>query len=100
MKLISKSSFAGVLALVLAPLSASALPLDCDIACEEFESCSLKCAVPWTSRVITCGMWADLYHSGTTCVPTLTAEDIEEELMSSEDVDASSACSEQDDSAR
>ncbi|WP_342380754.1 hypothetical protein NVS55_13930 [Myxococcus stipitatus] len=46
MKLISKSLFAGVSALVLAPLSALALPPDCDEICAEFEACNTTCAVP------------------------------------------------------
>lgn len=91
MKLISKSLFAGVSALVLAPLSALALPPDCDDICVEFEACNTTCAVPWTTRIINCGIWQDLYHQPGSCVPAL-AEGSEEELMSSEpteDVNAS-----------
>jgi len=99
MKLISKSLFAGVAALVLAPLSALALPPDCDEICVESEPCDTTCAVPFTSRIINCGIWQDLYHHPGTCTSTL-AEGSEEELMSSEDADASWERSEQDSSAQ
>lgn len=102
MKSISKTLFAGVAALVLAPLSALALPQDCDDICGESEPCDTTCAVPWTSRIVNCGIWRDVYHSGTACMPTL-ADGSEEELMSSEsaeDINASWEHSAQDDSAR
>ncbi|AGC44070.1 hypothetical protein MYSTI_02754 [Myxococcus stipitatus DSM 14675] len=91
MKLISKSLFAGVAALVLSPLSASALPPDCDEICWELEACNTTCAVPWTTRIINCGIWEDQYHQPGSCQPSLS-EGGEEELMSSgpvEDVNAS-----------
>ncbi|AKF82342.1 hypothetical protein MFUL124B02_27330 [Myxococcus fulvus 124B02] len=99
MKRISKTLLAGLTALVLAPLSALALPPDCDVICEEFEACDTTCAVPWTTRIINCGRWATEYHSGTTCTPYLAAEGGEEEALmsseSSEEVDASWERSEQ-----
>ncbi|MCY1002782.1 hypothetical protein OWM54_37095 [Myxococcus sp. MISCRS1] len=94
MKLMSKTLLAGFVACVLSPLSALALPPDCDDICVEYESCDTTCAVPWSTRIITCGRWATEYHHpNPACMPSLAAEGSEEEsLLSSEDaeeVDAS-----------
>ncbi|MBZ4414722.1 hypothetical protein K8640_41560 [Myxococcus sp. XM-1-1-1] len=90
MKLMSKTLLAGFAACVLSPLSALALPPDCDVICEEFEACDTTCAVPWTTRIINCGRWQTEYHQPGTCTPYLVDGEGEEEvLMSSEDVDAS-----------
>lgn len=94
MKRISKTLLAGFTAWLLAPLSALALPPDCDVVCVEFESCDSTCAVPWGSRIINCGRWATEYHHpNPACPAALAAEGSEEEsLMSSEygeEVDAS-----------
>lgn len=51
--LFSKSLFAGVAVLFLAPMSAGALPRDCDVQCTPTSSCRLLCAVG--SSVINCG---------------------------------------------
>ncbi|MFY1829404.1 hypothetical protein ACN47A_26035 [Myxococcus fulvus] len=98
MKRISKSLFA---ALALAPLSALALPPDCDVRCVSPIPCRIVCAIPWTMDVVTCGVWVEDYDPGASCVPGATAGAREEEepLFSSEDadeVDASWECSEQD----
>ncbi|GEN09157.1 hypothetical protein SAMN05443572_105411 [Myxococcus fulvus] len=90
MKLVSKTLLAGFTAWVLSPLSALALPPDCDEICVEFEACDTTCAVPWTTRIINCGRWETEYHQPGACTPSLAAEEGEEEsLMSSEEVDAS-----------
>jgi hypothetical protein len=97
MKRISKSLFA---ALALAPLSALALPPDCDVRCTSAIPCRIVCAIPWTMQVVTCGAWVADYDPSAACAPGLTAEDREEEqLFSSEEadeVDASWECSKQD----
>ncbi|MCP3064897.1 hypothetical protein LXT21_39610 [Myxococcus sp. K38C18041901] len=90
MNRISKTLLTGLTALVLSPLSALALPPDCDVICADFEACDTTCAVPWTTRIINCGRWETEYHQPGMCTPSLAAEGNEEEsLMSSEDVDAS-----------
>ncbi|AKF82343.1 hypothetical protein MFUL124B02_27335 [Myxococcus fulvus 124B02] len=97
MKRISKWLFA---ALALAPLSALALPQDCDVLCVSPIPCQIVCAIPWSTRVVSCGFWVEAYDPGASCVPSATAEAREEQqLFSSEDadeVDASWECSEQD----
>ncbi|MFY2559299.1 hypothetical protein ACN469_16825 [Corallococcus terminator] len=83
MNLLPKSLFAGLAALVLAPLSASALPPDCSQdRCNENEPCWLVCAIPWSMQVVTCGEWVTEWEYGT-CGGA--ARDTEEaELSSSE----------------
>ncbi|MCK8502904.1 MULTISPECIES: hypothetical protein [Myxococcus] len=97
MKRISKVLFA---ALALAPLSALALPQDCDVRCVSSTPCRIVCAIPWSMQVVTCGVWVADYDPGAACAPGLTAETPEEaQLFSSEEadeVDASWECSEQD----
>ncbi|NTX01027.1 hypothetical protein [Myxococcus sp. CA040A] len=83
MKLLSKSLFAGVAALVLAPLSASALPPDCSQdRCNESTPCWLVCAIPWSMQVVTCEEWVTEWEYGTCGGAALGTE--EEELSSSE----------------
>ncbi|QSQ18794.1 hypothetical protein JY651_25890 [Pyxidicoccus parkwayensis] len=67
MKLFSKPLLAAVL--TLAPLSALALPQDCDLACDADSSCSLRCALPWSFQVVTCGQWVERYDPTATCAP-------------------------------
>ncbi len=43
--------------LTLAPLSASALPKDCDEVCTFNTPCDTVCALPGSFKVITCGAW-------------------------------------------
>ncbi|MBZ4414723.1 hypothetical protein K8640_41565 [Myxococcus sp. XM-1-1-1] len=96
MNRISKSLFA---ALALAPLSALALPPDCDVRCVATTPCRIVCAIPWTMQVVSCGVWVEDYDPGAACAPGLTAEAGEEPLFSSEEtdeVDAAWECSEQD----
>lgn len=97
MKRISKSLFA---VLALAPLSALALPPDCDVRCVSPTPCRIVCALPWSMKVVTCGVWVSDYDPGASCGPSATGEAREEEqLFSSEDadeLDASWECSEQD----
>lgn len=57
MALLSKSLFAGVAVLALSPFSALALPQDCDVKCTASTRCSVYCAEPWSTNVITCGEW-------------------------------------------
>ncbi|RYZ42029.1 MAG: hypothetical protein EOO71_09845 [Myxococcaceae bacterium] len=53
MKMISKTFLAGAAVLFLAPLTASALPLQCDQRCKPTTPCTIVCAVG--GFVITCG---------------------------------------------
>ncbi|MCY1002781.1 hypothetical protein OWM54_37090 [Myxococcus sp. MISCRS1] len=96
MNRISKALFA---ALALAPLSALALPPDCDARCVSPIPCRIVCAIPWTMQVVSCGVWVEDYDPGASCVPDTAAQAGEEEQMfSSEDadeVDAAWECSEQ-----
>ena len=55
MNLFSKSLLAGAVALVLAPLSALALPESCDVVCDVSTPCTIRCAAG--SRVVTCGQY-------------------------------------------
>ena len=58
-------SFGTALAvLTLVPLSASALPKDCDEVCTFSTPCDIVCAVPGAFRVITCGEWEICSASG------------------------------------
>ncbi len=66
MKLFSNPLLAAVL--TLAPLSALALPPDCDVRCSESVSCSTICALPWAFEVITCGEWVD-WDPSASCAP-------------------------------
>ncbi|MCP3102652.1 hypothetical protein LZ198_27630 [Myxococcus sp. K15C18031901] len=59
-------------ALLLTPLTASALPEDCDTACEPTTPCWVRCALPWNTTIVTCGVWVEEYSVGT-CGETLTA---------------------------
>ncbi|MCY1015560.1 hypothetical protein [Pyxidicoccus sp. MSG2] len=72
MKLFSKSLLAAVL--TLAPLSALALPPDCDVKCTGTASCSGICAKPWSVEIITCGEWVEDYGEifGGSCTPSLS----------------------------
>ncbi|MCP3166450.1 hypothetical protein [Myxococcus qinghaiensis] len=91
MKLLPRSLFAGVAALVLAPLSASALPPDCSQdRCNASEPCWLVCALPWSMKVITCEEWVTEYEYGT-CDASARAEE-EDELSSSESSQVAPIC--------
>ncbi|NMO17730.1 hypothetical protein HPC49_23840 [Pyxidicoccus fallax] len=68
MKLFSNPLLAAVL--TLAPLSALALPPDCDVRCSETISCSTICALPWAFEVITCGEWVD-WDPSASCAPSI-----------------------------
>ncbi|MFP2906034.1 hypothetical protein ACLESD_13435 [Pyxidicoccus sp. 3LFB2] len=90
MNLFSKTLLAGAAALVLAPMSALALPPDCSQErCNESTPCWLRCALPWSMQVVTCEEWVTEYEWGT-CASDALGPD-EEEL--------SSAAGQQDDSA-
>lgn len=67
----SKMLLAGA-ALLLTPLTASALPEDCDVACEPTTPCWVRCALPWNTTIVTCGVWVEEYSVGT-CGQTLDA---------------------------
>ncbi|ATB51038.1 hypothetical protein [Corallococcus macrosporus] len=85
MNLFSKTLFVSAAAvLTLAPMSASALPPDCDVQCEGTPPCWLVCAVPWGMRVITCEQWINDYALGGTCTPDAQDPYEEEELSSVE----------------
>ncbi|MFP2958189.1 hypothetical protein ACLEPN_10210 [Myxococcus sp. 1LA] len=84
MNLLSKMLFvSAAAALTLAPMSASALPPDCDVQCVDTPPCWLVCAIPWGSRVITCEQWFNDYEFGT-CTPDAQPPSEEEELSSVE----------------
>ncbi len=84
MQLLAKTLLASAAAaLTLAPLSASALPPDCDVQCVEDPPCSLVCAVPWGTRIITCEKWFNDYELSGTCTPGAQVPPDEEEAQSS-----------------
>ncbi|WP_163781889.1 hypothetical protein [Myxococcus vastator] len=84
MNLLSKTLFVSAVALVtFSPLSASALPPDCDVQCADEAPCSLVCAVPWGMRVITCERWFSDYELGGTCTPDAQLPSEEEDELSS-----------------
>jgi hypothetical protein len=94
MNLFSKTLLAGA-ALMLAPLSASALPPDCSQERCDGAPCWLVCAVPWGMKVITCEQWVTEYEYGT-CVDGARDEEADESaaLRQDEATDAESVCRE------
>ena len=80
MNLFSKRLFAAA-ALVLAPLSALALPQSCDVVCDDGTPCSTRCAAG--NKVVTCGQYGLCAGSG--------LEQPEETLASVDSREASTA---------
>lgn len=83
MNLLSRTLAASAAALILAPLSAMALPPDCDVQCVDTPSCSLVCAIPWSFRVITCEKWFNDYEVGGTCSSDAQEPSEDEDELSS-----------------
>ncbi|MCP3162530.1 hypothetical protein [Myxococcus qinghaiensis] len=83
MKFFSKSVLASFAALTLTPLSALALPPDCDVKCTGTARCSSICAKPWSFEVLTCGEWLEDYGDiyGGSCNPNFSPT-LEEEAAS------------------
>ncbi|PTL80312.1 hypothetical protein [Vitiosangium sp. GDMCC 1.1324] len=84
MKSFTKSLLASAAVLTLMPLSALALPLDCDDACTDTTPCSDRCAIPWSFQVVTCGKWLD-YDPSSSCAPGVTSTEEEESATVTQD---------------
>ncbi len=54
-------SIAALAALARVPMTASALPLDCDLACECDSPYDMVCTIPGGRTVITCTRWCSMY---------------------------------------
>ncbi|WP_164016381.1 hypothetical protein [Pyxidicoccus trucidator] len=97
MNLFAKTLLAGAAALVLAPMSALALPPDCSQErCNASTPCWIVCALPWSMQVVTCEEWVTEYEWGT-CASD--ARDTDEDELSSafrqdDSTHAESVCSE------
>ncbi|MFP2926971.1 hypothetical protein ACLESO_17580 [Pyxidicoccus sp. 3LG] len=89
MKFFAKSVLASVAALTLTPLSALALPPDCDVKCTGTARCSSICAKPWSFEVVTCGEWLEDYGDvyGGSCNPSFSPTLEEEDASMAPDQD-------------
>ena len=67
--------FVALAALALVPVTAVALPQDCDVVCECDAPTSQVCAVPGGRKVITCNTWCGFYMAAPEAAQPLVSVD-------------------------